>query len=260
VETPRILEGRTAVVFGVANSRSIAWGVARKLSAAGANLFLTYQNERLAGKVIPLAEELERCKTCRCDLTIPEEVENAFTLLDKEFGGLDVLVHSVAYAEREDLEGRYSDTSEKGFQVAHNVSSYTLTRAARAARPLMEKRGGGSIMTMTYHGSQHVIPHYNVMGVAKASLEASIRYLAADLGEFNIRVNGLSPGPLNTLAARGIARFPVMLGHAKERSPMKRNVELDEVGDAALFFASDLSRAITGEILYVDCGCHIMGM
>jgi enoyl-[acyl-carrier protein] reductase I len=260
LDTPRLLNDRVGIVFGVANERSIAWAIAKKLSLAGAKLVVTYQDDRLLKKVQPLADSLESCMTVKCDLTEKEDVERAFSVVEKEYGGLDILVHSVAFALKEDLEGRYVDTSEKGFEVAHNISSYTLTSAARAARPLMERRGGGTVMAMSYHGSVSVIPHYNVMGLAKASLEAGVRYLAADLGEFNIRVNALSPGPLNTLAARGIARFPVMLKMAREKAPLKRKTELDEVADAALFLASDLSRGITGEVIYVDCGCHIMGL
>lgn len=257
---PQLLEGKTALVLGVANKRSIAWAVAQRFHEAGARLAITYQDERLRDRVEPLAEELPNSLLLQCDLTQQDQIDATFNRIGSEFEGLDILVHSVAFALKEELEGRYSDTSAEGFQVAHNVSSYTLTSAARAARPLMEKKGGGSILAMTYYGSTRVIPHYNVMGVAKASLEASIRYLASDLGEFNIRVNGLSPGPLNTLAARGITGFPKMLKYVAEHSPLKRNTELEEVADTAMFMASDLARGITGEIVHIDGGYHIVGM
>jgi enoyl-[acyl-carrier protein] reductase I len=260
VETPRLLENRIAIVFGVANKRSIAWAVAKKFSQAGAKVIITYQDDRLEGNVVPLAAELGECRTVRCDLTKQEDIDATFKMVADEFGGLDILVHSVAYALREELDGRFSDTSAEGFQIAHNVSSYTLTAAVRGGRALLEKRGGGSIMAMTYYGAERVIQNYNIMGVAKASLEASVRYLAADLGPSNIRVNALSPGPLNTLAARGIAGFTTMLQHIRDRAPLRRNTELEEVADAALFLASDLSRGITGEIIYVDGGYHILGM
>jgi len=246
--------------MGVANKRSIAWAVAQKLSEAGAQVMLTYQDERLGENVTALAEGLENGSSCQCDLTSQEDIDRAFAEVDNKFGGLDILVHSVAFALREDLEGGFLDTKQEGFTVAHNVSVYTLVSAARAAKPLMEKRNGGSIMAMTYHGSERVIPNYNVMGVAKASLEASIRYLAADLGESNIRVNGISPGPISTLAARAIGGFTQMLQHVREKAPLRRNTDPEEVGDTALFLASDLSRGITGEIIYVDGGYHIMGM
>jgi enoyl-[acyl-carrier protein] reductase I len=260
VSISQLLENKTAIVFGAANKRSIAWAVAKRFSEAGAKIILTYQDDRLLDKVAPLAEEVSQCRILRCDLTKPEEIESAFKAAEEEFGGLDILVHSVAYALREDLEGRYSDTSSEGFNIAHNVSSYTLLAAARAARGLFAKRGGGSIMAMTYYGSEKVIPNYNIMGVAKASLEANVRYLAADLGPENIRVNALSAGPLNTLAARGISGFMTMLGQFRDRAPLRRNTEPEEVADVALFLASDLSRGVTGETLYVDCGFHITGM
>lgn len=260
MSTPALLKDKTALVLGVANKRSIAWAIAQRLHEAGARLAVTYQDDRLLDKVQPLVDSLPGSLLLQCDLTRPEEIEATFGKLDAEFGGLDILVHSVAFALREELEGRFSDTSPEGFRIAHEVSSYTLTSAARAARPLMEKKGGGSILAMTYYGSERVIPHYNVMGVAKASLEASIRYLAADLGVNNIRVNGLSPGPINTLAARGIAGFPKMLKYVAEHAPLRRNTDLEEVADTALFMASDLARGITGEILYIDGGYHIIGM
>lgn len=258
--TPKLLENKTAVILGVANKRSIAWAVAQRFAEAGARILLTYQDERLKEKVLPLAETLEGCLTCECDLTKEADIAATFDRVEKEFGRLDTLVHAVAFALREDLEGKFSDTSAEGFGVAHNVSAYTLVSASRAAKPIMEKNGGGSIMTMTYHGSERVVPNYNVMGVAKASLEASVRYLAAEFGPSNIRVNGLSPGPISTLAARGIAGFTSMLKEFREKAPLRRSIEPEEVADTALFMASDLSRGITGEVLYIDGGYHIMGM
>ncbi len=258
--TPRLLEGRIALVLGAANKWSIAWAVGKRFSEAGAKVILTYQDERFAEKMIAMCASLENCSHFCCDLTQPAQVDALFSSIDKEHDGLDVVVHSVAYALREDLDGRYLDTSCEGFQIAHTVSSYTLTIAARAARPLMLKRGGGSIMTMTYHGSERVVPNYNIMGVAKASLEANMRYLAADLGPENIRVNALSPGPINTSAARGVAGFTTMLQYARDRAPLRRNTDTEEVADAALFMASNLSRGITGEVIYVDCGYNITAM
>ena len=260
METPRLLDGKVAVVFGVANKWSIAWGVAARFAEAGAKLVVTYQDERLKEKVLPLTDTLSDCLTCRCDLTVPEDVDRTFALVEKECGRLDTVVHSVAYALRADLEGRFSDTGAEGFGTAHAVSAYTLVAAARGGRALLEKSGGGSLLAMTYYGSEKVIPNYNVMGVAKASLEATIRYLAADLGPANIRVNGLSPGPISTLAARGIGGFTSMLQHVREKSPLRSNVEPEDVGDAALFLASDLAKRITGEVIHIDSGYHIMGM
>ena len=260
MNVPQLLEGKTALVLGVANKRSIAWGIAKRLHEAGARLAITYQDERLLSRVEPLMEEVPGTLLLPCDLTVEDQIDATFQKIDSEFDGVDILVHSVAFALKEELEGKFSDTSLEGFEIAHKVSSYTLTAAARAARPLMEKKQGGSIMAMTYFGSTRVIPHYNVMGVAKASLEASVRYLAAEFGEYNIRVNALSPGPLNTLAARGITGFPKMLKYAAEHAPLGRNTTLDEVADTALFIASNLSRGITGEIIHIDGGYHVIGM
>jgi enoyl-[acyl-carrier protein] reductase I len=259
VEIPKLLEGKTAVVLGVANKRSIAWAVARRFTEAGARVLITYQDDRLLDKVLPLAESVEGCLTCRCDLTDEADIAAAFGKVEKEFGRLDILTHSVAYALRQDLEGKFSETSAEGFGVAQNVSAYTLISSARAAKPIMEKNGGGSIMAMTYHGSERVIPNYNVMGVAKASLEASIRYLAAEFGDANIRVNGLSPGPISTLAARGISNFTTLLKEFAKRNAFHRTTDVEEVADTAVFMGSDLSRGITGEVLYIDGGYHIMG-
>jgi enoyl-[acyl-carrier protein] reductase I len=251
------LEGRTAVVFGLANKRSIAWAIAQKLHAAGANLVVTYQNERLKEECIDLLADLPGARAFPCDVSRDDEIAALFEQLKSTYGKLHVLVHSIAFAPAEDLKGDFLNTSREGFRIAHDVSVYSLVALARAAAPLMED--GGSIMTLTYYGSEKVVPRYNVMGVAKAALEATVRYLAYDLGKQRIRVNAISAGPIKTLAARGISGFGDMLkGHA-DRAPLARNVEADEVGDTGLFLASDLSTAITGEVLYVDCGYNIMG-
>lgn len=258
--TPQILADRKAVVFGVANRWSIAWAVAKRMAEAGAEVLMTYQDDRFAEKVLAMAGEVPNCSARKCDLTKLEDVNSIYNGIEDDWGGMDILVHSVAYALREDLDGRFSDTQAEGFRIAHEVSAYTLVAAARGARELMERRGGGSIMAMSYHGSERVIPNYNIMGVAKASLEACVRYLAADLGPSSIRVNALSPGPISTSAARGIAGFTSMLQYARDRAPMRRNTDTEEVADAALFLASDLSRGITGEVIHVDCGYHITGL
>jgi enoyl-[acyl-carrier protein] reductase I len=251
------LEGRTAVVFGLANKRSIAWAIAQKLHAAGANLVVTYQNERLKEECIDLLADLPGARAFPCDVSRDDEIAALFDQLKSTYGKLHVLVHSIAFAPAEDLKGDFLNTSREGFRIAHDVSVYSLVALARAAAPLMED--GGSVMTLTYYGSEKVVPRYNVMGVAKAALEATVRYLAYDLGKQRIRVNAISAGPIKTLAARGISGFGDMLkGHA-DRAPLARNVEADEVGDTGLFLASDLSTAITGEVLYVDCGYNIMG-
>jgi enoyl-[acyl-carrier protein] reductase I len=252
-----LLEGRTAVVFGVANKRSIAWAIARHLHGAGARLALTYQNERLALEAKDLVESLPGTEGFQCDVANEGEVERLFQQLKDRYGKLDVLAHSIAFAPAAELSRPFRETSREGFRIAHDVSVYSLIALARAAAPLMTD--GGSIMTLTYYGAEKVVPNYNVMGVAKAALEATVRYLAADLGKDRIRVNAISAGPIKTLAARGIAGLGDMLkGHA-ERAPLGRNIEPDEVGKAALFLASDLSTGVTGETLYVDCGYNIMG-
>ncbi|MGZ4826482.1 MAG: enoyl-ACP reductase FabI [Terriglobales bacterium] len=252
-----LLEGRTAVVFGVANKRSIAWAIARQLHGAGARLALTYQNERLALEAKELVESLPGTEGFQCDVANEGEVERLFQQLKDRYGKLDVLVHSIAFAPAAELSRPFRETSREGFRIAHDVSVYSLIALARAAAPLMTD--GGSIMTLTYYGAEKVVPNYNVMGVAKAALEATVRYLAEDLGKERIRVNAISAGPIKTLAARGIAGLGDMLkGHA-ERAPLGRNIEPDEVGKAALFLASDLSTGVTGETIYVDCGYNIMG-
>jgi len=256
----KLLDGKTGIIFGVANKRSIAWAIAQSLSAAGMRLAFTYQGDRLKENVEALAGTLPGSLIYPCDDTSDTEIAGVFTALGRETGALDVLVHSVAFAQREDLEGAFSKTSREGFRVAHDISAYSLVGLTRAALPLLEKSGQASVLAMTYYGAEKVATGYNVMGVAKASLEATIRYLAADVGARGIRVNAISAGPVNTLAARGIRGFTEILKHHAEKAPLKRNVELREVGDTALFLASTLSSGITGEVIYVDCGYHIMAV
>jgi enoyl-[acyl-carrier protein] reductase I len=251
------LQGRTAVVFGVANKRSIAWAIAQKLQAAGVQLAITYQNERLEQEAKGLIEDLPGAEAFRCDVSRDEEIEQLFSTLRTRYEKIHALVHSVAFAPAEELKNDFVFTTREGFRIAHDVSVYSLIALARAASPLMTD--GGSIMTMTYYGAEKVVPRYNVMGVAKAALEASVRYLSYDLGRQKIRVNAISAGPIKTLAARGISGLGEMLKSHAERSPLQRNVEVTEVGDAAVFLASDMSTGITGETIYVDCGYNIMG-
>jgi enoyl-[acyl-carrier protein] reductase I len=250
------LKGQTAVVFGLANKRSIAWAIAQKLSAAGAQVAICYQMERLRSEAEALAGELPDAAVFQCDVSSDEEIDAVFGQLKERYGKLDILVHSVAFAPAEALHNDFVLTSRESFRVAHEVSVYSLIALSRGAAPLMTD--GGSIMTMTYYGSQKVVPRYNVMGVAKAALEATVRYLAADLGPKKIRVNAISAGPLRTLAARGIGGLSEMLKVHAERAPLKRNVDPAEVGNAALFLASDLASGISGEILYVDCGYNVV--
>lgn len=251
------LVGKTAVVFGLANKRSIAWGIAQKLHAAGATLAICYQNERMRAEAEGLIDELPGATGFQCDVSNDAEIEALFAALKDKYSRIDVLVHAVAYAPAEDLKGAFINTSREGFRIAHDVSVYSLIAVSRAASALMTE--GGSIMTLSYFAAEKVVPNYNVMALAKASLECAVRYLAADLGPKNIRVNAISAGPIKTLAARGIGALGEMLKAVAERSPLKRNVDQLEVGGAALFLASDLASAITGETLYVDCGYNVMG-
>jgi enoyl-[acyl-carrier protein] reductase I len=255
-----MLDGKTGIVLGVANKRSIAWAIAQALAGAGMKLAFTYQGERLKENVEELATTLPGSPLYSCDVGVDADVQTVFERVERDFGRLDTVVHSVAFARKEDLEGDFLSTEREGFRVAHDVSAYSLVAVTRAAAPLMERTGGGSVLAMTYYGAEKVAAGYNVMGVAKASLEASVRYLAADLGPRNIRVNAISAGPVNTLAARGIRGFTGMLKHHAEKAPLRRNVELREVGDAALFLASPMASGITGEVLHVDCGYFIMGV
>jgi enoyl-[acyl-carrier protein] reductase I len=252
-----MLENKNGIILGVANKRSIAWACARALSGAGARLAFTYQNERLRENVEELAATLPNSVLAQCDVQKPEEVGQAFGRVGEEFGRLDFLVHSLAFAPREALEGEFLNTSREAFLTALDISAYSLTEVARAAAPLMTE--GGSVVSMTYFGAEKVVPNYNVMGVAKAALEASTRYLASNLGPRGIRVNSISAGPINTLAARGVGNLSAMLRHHAEVAPLKRNVEAREVGSVALFLCGPLSTAVTGEVIHVDCGYNIMG-
>ena len=254
-------EGKRGLVLGVANKRSIAWAIAKRLADAGAELAFTYQGERIEKSVRELAETISAPLVTECDVRSDEDVARVFREVGAAFeGGLDLIVHSVAFAAAEDLEGRFTDTPRDRFWMALDVSAYSLVACARAAEPLMEARGGGSILTMTYLGGERAVPHYNVMGVAKATLDASVRYLAWDLGQKNIRVNAISAGPVRTLAARSIAGFPTMEAIVEERSPLHRHIDADDVGAAAAYLLSDAARNVTGTTLYVDSGYHAMGM
>ena len=255
-----LLQGKKGLILGVANKRSIAWAVAKSASDAGAELAFTYQGERLKENVQELAGSLPGSLLVPCDVTNESEVDAVFKKLDETWGGLDFMAHCVAYAKAEDLEGNFVKTKKEGFDTALGVSAYSLTLLTQKAAPLMEKKGGGSIVTLTYLGGERVAPGYNVMGVAKAALEASVKYLAYDLGPKNIRVNAISAGPINTLAARGISGFSDILKHAREKAPLKKNTEPEEVGDTALFLFSALSRGMTGEILFVDGGYNIVAL
>jgi len=254
-----MLKDKRGIIFGVANKRSIAWATAQALNQAGARLAFTYQGERLKDNVETLTKaEMPDSPLLSCDVTKQEEVDEAFKQVGAEFERLDFLIHSIAFAPREALEGDYLKTDRDAFITALEISAYSLTQLARAAAPLMI--AGGSIVTMTFHGAEKVYQGYNVMGVAKAALESSVRYLAADLGPQNIRVNAISAGPIQTLSARGVSGLSTMMKHHAERAPLRRNVEASEVGNTAAFLCSSLSSGITGETIYVDCGYNIMGI
>ncbi|MCI0568223.1 MAG: enoyl-ACP reductase [Acidobacteria bacterium] len=253
-----LLEKRQGLILGVANKRSIAWGIAQSAAREGARLAFTFQGERLEENVRELAGTLPDSAVFPCDVASDAQIDQLFGSLQKDFGHLDFLVHCIAFANREDLENDFVETSRDGFRLAQDISAYSLVGLTRAALPLFPSEGG-SVLALTYLGSERAIPRYNIMGVAKASLEASIRYLASDLGPRNIRVNGISAGPISTLAARGIPGFSSILEHYREKAPLRRNVEAAEVGDAAAFLLSPLARGITGEILFVDAGYHISG-
>ncbi len=251
------LEGRIAVVFGLANKRSIAWAIAQKLHESGCKLIISYQNDRMKQEAEGLLTELPGAEAVQCDVSNDAEIASVFANLKARHGKLHVLVHSVAYAPAEELKNDFVYTTREGFRIAHEVSVYSLIALSRAAAPLMTE--GGSILTLTYYGAEKVVPHYNVMGVAKAALEATVRYLASDLGRQNIRVNAISAGPIKTLAARGIGGLGELLKLHADRSPLHRNTEQAEVGGAAAFLASDLASGITGEVIHVDSGYNIMG-
>ena len=253
--------GKRGLVLGVANKRSIAWAIARRLAAGGARLAFTYQGERIEPTGRELAASVDSPLVAECDVRSDEGVARVFSEVGEAFGGeLDLLVHSVAFAAAEDLEGRFTDTPRERFWMALDVSAYSLVAAAREAEPLMEAAGGGSILTMTYLGGRRAVPHYNVMGVAKAALDSSVQYLAWDLGAKNIRVNAISAGPVRTLAARSIAGFPTMEAIVEERAPLRRHISADDVGAAAAYLLGDGGRNVTGTTLYVDSGYHAMGM
>jgi enoyl-[acyl-carrier protein] reductase I len=254
-----LLDGKSALVFGVANRRSIAWAIAQALAGAGASLAFTYQGERIEAGVRELAGTVGGKLVLPCDVTKDEDLDSVFEAVGKEFGGLDILIHAVAFAAKEDLEGRFTDTSRSNFAMALDISAYSLTAMVKRAEPLMEAKGGGAVVTMTYLGGERAVPHYNVMGVAKAALDASMRYLAMELGEKNIRVNAISAGPIRTLAARSISGFNVMEEHYEKRAPMRRNVDASEVGGTTLFLCSPMASGITGEIVHVDAGYHSIG-
>ncbi|MCI0394352.1 MAG: enoyl-ACP reductase [Chloroflexi bacterium] len=254
----KLLEGKKALIFGIANKHSIAWGIAQAFHEHGAELGFSYGIPQLEKRVEPLAEELDVRFVEMCDVTKDEDIAAVFQKAADHFGQIDILVHSLAFAPQEELAGRFVETSRSGFALALDISAYSLVALVRAAEPLMPN--GGSVVTMTYYGSEKVVPHYNVMGVAKAALEASVRYLAADLGPTGIRVNAISAGPIKTLAASGVAGFRKMLGYVGERAPLRRNVNQEEVGRTALWLCSDLGSGITGEVVYVDAGYHILGM
>jgi enoyl-[acyl-carrier protein] reductase I len=253
------LSGKHGLIVGVANKRSISWAIAQAAAAAGARLALTYPSERLEENVRELAEKLDRPVVLPCDVSDDQQIGGLADAIDREFGGLDFLVHGAAFAPADALSNPFVETSRESFRIALDVSAYSLIGLTRAVVPLLERRGGGSVLTLTYLGSQRVFTNYNVMGVAKAALEASVRYLASDLGQKNIRVNAISAGPIKTLAAAGISGFSNILQVYRQRAPLRRNVELGEVADAAVFLLSPASRAITGEVVMVDAGYHAVG-
>lgn len=257
-DTSGLMKGKRGLIMGVANNRSIAWGIAKACADAGADLALTYQGEALKKRVEPLAKELGAIVAGHCDVTDLDTIDAVFADLESRWGKLDFVVHAIAFSDKDELTGRYVETSRENFNRTMDISVYSLTAVAKRAEPLMTD--GGSIVTLTYYGAEKVMPHYNVMGVAKAALEASVRYLAVDLGGSNIRVNAISAGPIKTLAASGIGDFRYILKWNEYNSPLKRTVTVDEVGDSALYLVSDLSRGVTGEILHVDSGYHTIGM
>lgn len=253
-----LLSGKKGLIIGVANKHSIAWAIAQSTAGQGAQLLFNYQHERLRQNVEELAATMPGAKAFPCDVGNDAEIDSLMQHAQKEFGRLDFLVHSLAFAPREELAGQFMNTTRQGFAVALDISAYSLVAVTRAALPLMTE--GGSIVTLTYLGSERVVPHYNVMGVAKAALECTVRYLAHDLGPKNIRVNAISAGPIKTLAARGVSGISKMIDHHREFAPLRRATEQGEVGDTALFLVSSLGRGITGEVVYVDGGYHIMGL
>ena len=253
-----LMAGKRGLILGLANNRSIAWGIAKAVHAQGAEIALTYQGDAFKKRVVPLAEELGCRLVMPCDVSDAASVDEVFATLAREWGRLDFLVHAIAWADKDELDGRYVDTSEKNFSQSLLISCYSFTALARRAEKLMDK--GGSLVTLTYYGAEKVMPHYNVMGVAKAALEASVRYLAADLGKNGIRVNAISAGPIKTLAASGISDFRYILRWNENNSPLRRTVTIEEVGQSAVYLLSPMSLGVTGEILHVDAGYHVVGM
>ena len=254
-----LLEGKNGLILGIANKRSLAWGIAQSVAREGARLAVTFQGERLEENVRDLAANLKDPVILPCDVSRDEDLDALAASVTKEMGGIDFVVHAVAFALREELDGEFLNTSREGYRVAQEISSYSLTALARRTAPLMEGRAG-SIVTLSYLGGERVVPHYNVMGVAKAALEMSVRYLAADLGPKGIRVNAISAGPIKTIAASGVHGLSKMLEYHRTHAPLRKNTEQEEVGDAAMFLVSPLSRGITGEVIHVDGGYHVMGM
>ena len=252
------MRGKRGLIMGVANSRSIAYGITKAVSAAGAQVALTYQGDALKKRVEPLAEEIGGVVAGHCDVTDEASMDAVFALLKEEWGGIDFLVHAIAFSDKDQLSGRYIETTEENFTRTMNISVYSLTALARRAEPLMTN--GGSILTLTYYGAEKVMPHYNVMGVAKSALEASVRYLAVDMGGSNIRVNAISAGPIKTLAASGIGDFRYILKWNEYNAPLKKTVSTDEVGQSALYLLSDMSSGVSGEVHHVDSGYHVVGM
>ena len=255
-----MMQGAHGLVIGVANKRSIAWAIAQKAAEAGARLAITFQGDRLEENVRELSEGLDRPLILPCDVSSDEQIDHVFAEVEREFGSLDFVVHGAAFAPREELMRPFVETSREGFRMALDVSAYSLVALSRRAAPLMEKKGGGSILTLTYLGSDRVFPNYNVMGVAKAALESSVRYLANDLGPKGIRVNAISAGPIKTLAAAGISGFSSILQVYRDRAPLRRTVDTGDVADAAMFLLGNAGRGVTGEVLMVDAGFHAMGM
>ena len=253
-----MMKGKKGLIMGVANDRSIAWGIAKKLASEGAEMAFTYQGEALKKRVGPLADSIGSSILVPCDVTDSQSMINTFEVLKQEWGTIDFLVHCIGFSNKDELRGKYFNTSAENFNQTMHISCYSFTEACRLAEPIMNN--GGSILTLTYYGSEQVMPHYNVMGVAKAALESSVRYLAVDMGEKNIRVNAISAGPIKTLAASGIGDFRFILKWNELNAPLKRNVNQEDVGNAALYLLSDLGSAVTGEIQHVDCGYHTVGM
>ena len=253
-----MIKGKKGIVIGIANDHSIAWGIAKQLHASGAQLAITYQNNTLLKRVKPLADKVNSDILVECDVNNEDHLQNTFTQIKKKFGTIDFIIHAVAYSDKNELNGRYVDTSKDNFINSLSISCYSFTRIAKIFQPIINP--GGSLVTLSFHGASKVMPNYNVMGVAKAALETSVKYLSVDLGDQNVRVNAISAGPMRTLAGAAIANARDVFNYSSENSSLKRNVNLDELGNSALYLVSDLSSAITGEIHYVDCGFNIVGM